>query len=105
MNKNKRIKHGHRGNSNGSRSKTYNSWRAMRQRCLNPNHEMYKYYGEIGVGVCERWNKFVNFLEDMGERPHKHTLDRINPHKNYGPNNCKWATHKEQAANKRRKTT
>src|SRR5437660_1527387 len=48
---------------------TYQSWTAMRSRCLNPNYRWYKWYGGKGVRICERWNDFNNFLADMGERP------------------------------------
>lgn len=54
------------------------------------------------VEICERWNRFENFLADMGERPEGKTLDRINPFGGYTPENCRWATPKEQAANKRK---
>ena len=58
--------------------------------------------GYENIKVCERWqNSFKNFLEDMGERPEKMTLDRIDPFGNYEPNNCKWATWSEQNKNKR----
>lgn len=83
-------------------SKTYNSWIAMRQRCYNKNNIGYSYYGGKGVIICDRWDVFENFLEDMGERPDGKTLDRYpNPFGNYEPGNCRWATLKEQQNNRR----
>lgn len=72
----------------------YKSWMAMRQRCKA--HLLYA--GK--VHICERWNDFYAFLEDMGERPEGKSLDRFpNNHGHYEPGNCRWATQKEQIAN------
>lgn len=92
-------KHGHK--SKGKTTPTYKSWESMRDRCNNPNKDNFKWYGEKGVTVCERWNNFTAFLEDMGERPVGTSLDRIDPHGNYEPSNCRWADRKTQASNKR----
>lgn len=78
----------------------YNIWNGIKQRCRNPRCAAYRYYGARGIAMCERWNDFEAFVEDMGPRPSlKHSVDRINPNGNYEPRNCRWATPKEQAAN------
>lgn len=90
------AKHGHR--TKEATSPTYTTWSAMRKRCSdksNPN------YGGSGIEVCERWLSFEDFFIDMGERPEGCTIDRINPDKGYFPDNCRWATSKEQARNRR----
>jgi hypothetical protein len=96
--------HGHSSSSRGSPrgSRTYSAWKAMRERCSNPKHQKYGYYGGRGISVCERWDSFVNFLFDMGECPPGLTIERVNNGGNYEPSNCKWATRSEQIRNQRR---
>jgi len=103
LNKEVHTKHGH--SIKGKRSKTYMSWASMLKRCNNPNHKDYKNYGGRGVKVCDRWlnkeNGFENFLEDMGEMPGKHQIDRTDNDGNYEPTNCRWVTPKENCRNRR----
>ena len=81
----------------------YSTWLEMRKRCRNPKSRSYKNYGGRGIKVCRRWDSFENFLADMGPRPSdKHSLDRINNEKNYGPSNCRWATRDQQVRNTRK---
>ncbi len=75
----------------------------MRQRCGNPRNPGWSWYGAKGVKVCQRWESFEAFLEDMGDRPEGLTIDRIDPHGDYEPGNCRWADAETQAQNKRGK--
>lgn len=82
--------------------RTYQCWSDMKHRCSNKNNHAYKDYGQRGIGVCDRWlNSYESFIEDMGLKPDKHTLDRIDVNSGYGPDNCRWATYKTQARNTR----
>lgn len=91
--------HGH--NKKGAQSLTHKSWTAMLHRCRCSTYTAFKYYGGRGIKVCERWEKFENFLEDMGERPSKnYSIDRIDVDGDYEPTNCRWATRSQQQRNK-----
>ena len=97
------TKHGHIKHSNGKRipSAEYRTWQNMRNRCLNPNSNDYRYYGGRGISIAPEWNSFETFLADMGARPSdKHTLDRINNDQGYSKYNCRWETRQAQARNR-----
>ena len=92
------------GKSREGKGSTYYSYRAMLTRCYNKTHERYPDYGGRGIGVYFDWigeGGFINFLRDMGERPPGKTLDRKDGSKDYDPDNCRWATAKVQAENRR----
>lgn len=96
-------RHGHsRSVKTGKPTPTYRTWVSMLARCNNPKASNYHLYGGRGIGVCDRWQSFENFLADVGERPDGTTLDRFpNPNGNYEPDNVRWATAKQQAESRR----
>lgn len=83
--------------------KVYRAWKGMRNRCYNPNYKGKENYSERGITVCDLWRySFEDFVMDMGEPPTpEHSLDRIDNDGNYCPNNCRWATRKQQQNNNR----
>lgn len=93
-------RHGHGGKPPGGGA--YRSWQSMKDRCHNPNHPKWEYWGGRGISVCPEWREsFESFLAHMGPRPPGTTLDRIDNDKGYQPGNCRWATPDEQSANRR----
>jgi len=82
----------------------YKTWFSMLDRCFEPDHPKYKYYGDRGITICDRWHDFDQFVSDIlssiGERPEGMTFDRIDSNKNYEPGNVRWATLTEQSRNR-----
>jgi hypothetical protein len=88
----------HRHSRKGQWSPEYTVWAGMHARCRDATNQV---YGGGGVRVCSRWRSFGAFLADMGPRPPGSTLDRRDNSKGYSPDNCRWATTKQQARNRR----
>lgn len=82
-------------------SPEYRSWQMMKNRCHNPKCESYAGYGGAGIAVCDAWESFDLFLQDMGRRPSlRHTLERIDARDHYAPHNCTWADKAQQSRNR-----
>ena len=98
----------HKGNTsrrthNLTKHRFYKKWNAMIRRCYNQNEPAYKYYGELGIGVCDEWRhspeKFIQWCEATYPDGEKLSLDRIDGSKGYSPENCRWATQMQQVHN------
>lgn len=99
------LHHGH--NRPGKRTPVYRVYDNMKGRCYNPNATGYEDYGGRGIAMCERWLEespqgFLNFLEDMGDKPHGTLLDRVDPNKDYNKENCRWIDRSMSNFNRRR---
>jgi len=84
-----------------SSERVYKVWFAMKDRCRNPANSQWKNYGGRGINYDPRWEKFENFIADMGERPAGMTLERTDNNKGYCKANCVWATPQQNSSNKR----
>ena len=95
------VSEGHQRTHGYYGTKVYKAWDSMKQRCNNQRSKNYGRYGGRGISICALWNKFENFLEDMGCPPTKnHSLDRIDNDGNYRKSNCRWSLPKQQCRNR-----
>lgn len=94
--------HGGASHNLAKKSPEYRSWRNARARCYDPKNAYFAQYGARGIAMCDQWrHDFAAFLADMGPRPNGTSLDRIDNDRGYEPGNCRWATTRVQAINKR----
>jgi len=89
------------GMAGAPHSKVYSAWSSMMSRCFNERTKSWANYGGRGITVCARWERFENFLADMGIPSAGESLDRIDANGNYEPGNCRWADAKTQTRNRR----
>lgn len=97
----KQVTHGHKRRN--KISPEYRVWLGMKRRCYDKKYKDFSNWGGRGIYVCDEWlHDFKQFLSDMGPRPSGHSIDRLDPEKNYSPENCRWATPKQQGGENKR---
>lgn len=82
-------------------TREYRAWASAKSRCFNPRHQQFPRYGARGISMCRSWRaSYEAFLRDMGRCPEGHSLDRVDVNGHYEPENCRWATTKQQNRNR-----